>query len=169
MTQRVAWTSSPCPLPGSSEGRGDSHGREGHATSQAHRELSDDELLAYLDEQLPVERMASIEDEMRASEALRQRFAQLLQRRDSGELSVGEVWRTNRLSCPTRGTLGSYLLRVLDDDLTDYIQFHLETIGCRYCQAVMDELQNAALDGTPVVERRQRKFYESSVGHLKKD
>lgn len=127
--------------------------------------LTDDELRAYLDEQLPVERMASIEDQARSSEGLRQRLADLVQQRESGELSVGEVWRQYRLSCPSRATLGSYLLNVLDDDHADYIRFHLETIGCRYCAASVDELQSARASSSPATQRRQR-FFESSVGRL---
>lgn len=127
--------------------------------------LTDDELLAYLDEQLAVERMAAIEEQARKSDELRQRLAALIQGRDSSELSVGEVWRRNRLSCPTRATLGSYLLGVLDDDSSDYIRFHLETISCRYCAATVEELQQANASH-PTTARRQR-FFESSIGHLR--
>lgn len=127
--------------------------------------LTDDELLAYLDEQLAVERMAAIEEQARKSDELRQRLAALIQGRDSSELSVGEVWRRNRLSCPTRATLGSYLLGVLDNDSSDYIRFHLETISCRYCAATVEELQQATAPH-PTTTRRQR-FFESSIGHLR--
>mgnify|MGYP006272648337 CR=1 FL=1 len=129
--------------------------------------LTDDELLAYLDEQLAVERMTAIEEQARRSEELRQRLAALIQSRDSSELSVGEVWRRNRLSCPTRATLGSYLLNVLDDDQTDYIRFHLETITCRYCAATVEELQQATTP-QPTATRRQR-IFESSIGHLRQE
>ena len=130
--------------------------------------FTDDELRAYLDEQLPVERMAAIEDAVRSSVELRAQLAELLQQRESGELSVGEVWRKHRLSCPTRATLGSYLLEVLDEPQTDYIRFHLETIGCRYCAALVDELQNAASVTQPATTRR-KKFFESSVGRLRSE
>lgn len=130
--------------------------------------FTDDELLAYLDEQLAVERATSLEQLLRTDEALRQRLAEVIQRRDSGEHSVGEIWRHNRLSCPSRATLGSFVLGVLDDELADYIQFHLETIGCRYCRATLDELQQSQAPSQPVQERR-RKFFESSVGRLRRD
>lgn len=127
---------------------------------------TDDELRAYLDEQLPVERMSVIEEQARSSEGLRYRLADLVQQRESGELSVGEVWRQHRLSCPSRATLGSYLLNVLGDDEADYIRFHVETIGCRYCAASLDEL-HAALMSTPPATERRRRFFESSVGRLR--
>ena len=65
----------------------------------------------------------------------------LLQERDRGEHSVGAIWRRQRLSCVKREQLGSYLLGVLDDDVQDYIQFHLRTIGCAYCLANLADLQ----------------------------
>lgn len=130
--------------------------------------FTDDELLAYLDEQLAVERATSLEHFLRTDEPLRQRLAEVIQRRDSGEHSVGEIWRHNRLSCPSRATLGSLVLGVLNDELADYIQFHLDTIGCRYCRATLDELQQSQAQSQPVQERR-RKFFESSVGRLRRD
>ncbi len=128
-------------------------------------EFTDDELLAFLDEELAVARAAELERELRDSEAIRRRLSEIIQRRESGEHSVGEVWRRNRLSCPTRATLGSYVLGVLEGPLADYIQFHLQTIGCRYCQATYAELQQATAAVAPV-ETRRRKFFESSVGRL---
>ena len=130
-------------------------------------EFTDDELLAFLDEQLAVDRAAELERILRDSEAMRRRLSEILQRRESGEHSVGEVWRHNRLSCPTRATLGSYVLGVLDGPLADYIQFHLHTIGCRYCQATYSELQQATAAPAPI-ETRRRRFFESSVGRLRK-
>ena len=62
--------------------------------------------------------------------------ASLLDRQvEPGEHSVGAIWRRQRLSCPPREQLGSYLLGVLDDDVQNYIQFHLQTIGCAFCLA----------------------------------
>lgn len=126
--------------------------------------FTDDELLAFLDEQLPAARAMDLEQQLRSSEPLRLRLSELIQGRESGEHSVGAIWRTHRLSCPTRATLGSYLLGVLDDPSSDYVRFHLETIGCRYCEATFVELQQAATP-QPVAERRRR-FFESSVGGL---
>ena len=46
-----------------------------------------------------------------------------------------------RLSCPTRDQLGSHLLGALSAEQADYIQFHVETIGCRLCQANIEDLR----------------------------
>jgi anti-sigma factor RsiW len=129
-------------------------------------EFTDDELLAYLDELLPVQRMAAIEKLLRASESLRRRVADLARRRDQGVHSVGEIWRRWRLSCPTRSQLGSYVLDALEPAYRDYIDFHIETVGCRICAANLSDLQQDARS-RPEVSRRRRKYFESSAGYLK--
>jgi hypothetical protein len=127
------------------------------------------ELEAFLDESLPVERMAAIEQALRGSDQLQQRLTEINGRRDAGVHSIGEIWRRHRLSCPTRDQLGSYLLGVLPDE-ADYVKFHLETIGCRYCTASLEDLrrEQSAADADKVQQRRQR-YFQSSVGHLRRD
>jgi hypothetical protein len=130
--------------------------------------FSDDELLAFLDEQLPVERASSLETMLRDSSDMRQRLAALIRRRDQGGHTVGEIWRRNRLSCPTRSTLGSHLLGVLDDSLSQYVEFHLKTIGCRMCNAVVTELEDSREPKSANTHRRKR-YFESSAGLLRND
>jgi hypothetical protein len=126
------------------------------------------ELEAYLDESLPAERMAAIEAELRASDALRQDLVEINGRRDAGVHSLGDIWRRHRLSCPTREQLGSYLLQILDAGTADYVKFHLEKIECRRCQANLDDLQRQQAGSEPVaVESRRRRYFQSSVGHLR--
>lgn len=129
--------------------------------------FTDDELIAFLDEQLPVERASDLERSLRDSTALRERLAEQIRRRDQGGHTVGEIWRRNRLSCPNRTTLGSYLLGVLDEQLMDYIQFHLETVGCRYCNAVLSELTDAQSASDADDHQRRRRYFESSAGLLR--
>jgi anti-sigma factor RsiW len=133
-------------------------------------EFSDDDLLAWLDEQLPVERMTALEQALRDSDELRKRVAAVSRRRDSGVHSVGEIWRRNRLSCPDREALGSWIFGVLDDNIEQYIDFHVNTVGCRLCQAMVSEFESVQQeqDEEPRVERTRR-FYESSAGLLPDD
>ena len=72
--------------------------------------ISDQALLAYLDESLASEKMAEIEGLLRNTTELRDRLAELISRRDSGVHTLGDIWRRNRLSCPSREELGSFLL-----------------------------------------------------------
>jgi len=132
-------------------------------------DFSNTELEAFLDEGLPAERMAAIEEALRASADLQQRVTAINGRRDAGVHSLGEIWRRHRLSCPTREELGSFLLGVLPKGAADYVKFHLETIQCRYCQASATDLksQQSAADAD-ATERRRHKYFQSSVGHLRK-
>ncbi|UUO06557.1 hypothetical protein M4951_24835 [Blastopirellula sp. J2-11] len=131
------------------------------------RPITRTELEAYLDEALPVERMAEIEKMLRDQPELSQQLLQINGRRDAGVHTIGEIWRRHRLTCPNRETLGSYLLQVLDEAEADYIRFHLETVGCRICQANLHDLASQqeaqADDGKP----RRQKYFQSSVGRLK--
>ncbi len=133
------------------------------AASDAH---SDADLLAYLDEMLPAERMTAIESDLRRNEALRLRVASLSRRRDDGIHSVGEIWRRRRLSCPTRKHLGGFLLGTLEPSLAEYVEFHLRSVGCRICAANLDDLERSTRTGGAATDRRRR-FFESSAGHLR--
>jgi hypothetical protein len=131
--------------------------------------FSNSELEAFLDESLPVDRMTAIEEALRGNEQLQQRLTAINGRRDAGVHSLGEIWRRRRLSCPTREQLGSYLLGVLPVDTANYVKFHVETIECRYCAASVGDLraQQSAAEADVALRRRQ-KYFQSSVGHLKK-
>jgi len=130
--------------------------------------FTDAELLAFLDEGLPVERMTAVEYELRQSAELRTRTAALRQKRDADGHSVGEIWRRERLSCPTRHQLGSFLLDALPAELTQYIQFHLETIGCRFCTANLDDLRQSAEQESTATAQRRQKFFQSSAGQMRR-
>ena len=139
-----------------------------HSESYAgeiHMTWTDRELTAWLDEMLPAERMAELEQQLRTDESLQSRVAQLIHHRDQGGNSVGEVWRRSGLSCPSRSELGGYLLSTLPKDASAYIEFHLLTVGCRVCQANLKDLEDHASsnDGVPA---RRRRFFESSAGLL---
>ncbi len=129
---------------------------------------SNSELEAYLDEVLPTDRMAAIEEALRGSEELQKRLTAVNGRRDAGVHSLGEIWRRHRLSCPSRQQLGSHLLGVLSREEADYIKFHTETIGCRYCTASINDLQSQQSAAESEVAHRRQKYFQSSVGHLRK-
>jgi hypothetical protein len=130
--------------------------------------LTQAELEAYLDEALPVERMAQLEQQLRDDPSLGQKLAAINARRDAGLHSLGEVWRRHRLTCPTREQLGSYLLGVMEQDEADYLRFHLEVSGCRACQANLEDLKTRQTDEPATVDRRRKKYFQSSAGHLRK-
>src|SRR6476646_3221103 len=115
-------------------------------------EFSNSELEAFLDEALPTERMAAIEEALRNSDELQKRLTTVNGRRDAGVHSLGEIWRRHRLSCPTRQQLGSYLLGVLEERHQQFVSFHVETAGCRLCQANLEDLRSQESEQTSAVE-----------------
>jgi hypothetical protein len=129
--------------------------------------FSEAELEGYVDEALPAERMVAIEEAARGDSALLARLAAVNSRRDAGVHSLGEIWRRNRLTCPTREQLGSLLLNVLPDEMAAYIRFHLDSIGCRYCQANLADLESQQAERA-TADRRRRKFFQSSAGYLER-
>jgi len=133
--------------------------------SEEHIPWTDQELASWLDESLPAERMTALEQQLRTDDSLKIRLGQLIQHRDQGGHSVGEIWRRGRLSCPGRSELGGYLLGTLPADQNDYIDFHLLTIGCRLCQANLQDLQEHQQNSDESGVRRRR-IFESSAGYL---
>jgi hypothetical protein len=124
-------------------------------------------LRAYLEDGLGEAETAEIERELRASDVLRDQLRQLLRDEDRGEHSLGAIWRRHRLTCPGREQLGSYLLDAMDPALSRYIRFHLETVGCPYCQANLADLKDKDRDAAPAKAKRQR-IFDSSAGLLKR-
>jgi hypothetical protein len=129
-------------------------------------EITREHLHAYLDDALSEPETARVEQSLRESEALRRTLRQVMQERDRGEHSLGAVWRRERLTCPSREQLGSYLLQVLDDAEQDYLDFHLQTVGCPYCVANLADLQALRQEPVPKAKERRRRFFESSAGYL---
>src|SRR5204862_1014220 len=129
-------------------------------------EVTPAQLHAFLDDALPEPEMARVEQALRDSDALRQALRQALQERDRGDHSLGAVWRRERLTCPTREQLGSYLLQVLDEPEQDYVEFHLHTVGCPYCLANLADLQALQKEPAPKAKERRRRFFQSSAGYL---
>ena len=128
------------------------------------------QLEAYLDESLPHEQMTAVEASLREDPQLTERLSELLGQRDAGVHLVGAIWRRHRLSCPTREHLGSFLLEVLPEEQAEYVRFHVETIGCRFCSANVDDLRqqhaNTDLDDS---HTRREKYFQTSAGYLASD
>jgi hypothetical protein len=126
------------------------------------------DLEAYLDEALPPEEMARIEKATRDDKGLVRQLASIHARRNAGMHSLGEIWRQHRLSCPSREELGSYLLGTLTEEHAEYLTFHLQVVGCRYCQANLADLQSQQADTEPATRRRRSKYFQSSAGYLRR-
>lgn len=130
-------------------------------------DFTDEELYAYADESLSTQRSNEIEQSLRGDLALSARLAGLLSDRDQGEHSLGQLWRRDRLSCPSRSVWAAFLDDRLGDGMKRYLQFHLDTIGCRMCAANLADLSQS--ESELQREIRARKIFQSSAGALRPD
>jgi hypothetical protein len=143
-------------------GNGRPSNRSGNPMAKITRELLD----SYLDDALGDTESAQVEQALRDSEPMRKMLQALMQERDRGEHSIGAIWRRERLSCPPRDQLGSYLLQVLEPSLQDYVDFHVNMIGCPFCSANLADLKALQEEAQPKTNERRRRFFESSAGYL---
>ena len=130
-------------------------------------DFTDAELAAFLDEALPAARCADLETALHQSDELRRRLIEVRGRETAGLHTIGAIWRRSRLSCPDRTELGRFAMQTLDEQSADYIRFHLEEIGCRYCQANLADMNESSQAADPIVKRRQ-KYFQTSAGYLRK-
>ena len=130
--------------------------------------FTDAELEAYIDEELDSDRASQLEETVRDDTALQERMAGINARRNSGVHTLGEIWRRQRLCVPTREELGSYLLGVLDEGHTQYIEFRLNVLRCPITIANLRDLQQAQQQVQEAETRKQR-YLQSSIGYLHDD
>jgi hypothetical protein len=131
--------------------------------------LSDRVLESFLDESLPAEESAVVEQALRDDPSLLERLSELIRRRDLGDHSLGAIWQRNRVTCADRSTLGAYLLGVLDDSARRYLDLHLNVVECRFCRANLDDMRLRRSEKNDETSARRRRYFESSVGRLKKN
>ena len=129
-------------------------------------QITREQLHAYLDDALSDPEAARVEQALRDDESLRKLLRQAMQERDRGDHSLGAVWRRERLTCPGREQLGSYLLQVLDEAEQGYIDFHVHTVGCPFCVANLADLRQRQQEAAPETRQRRRRFFETSAGLL---
>jgi len=84
----------------------------------------------------------------------------------SFENLLNEVWQQQRLSCLKRSTIGAYLLKTLDLDWHAYVDFHLNKLGCHFCQANLEDLQSKIAEND--TSEFHTRIMESTVGFLHK-
>ncbi len=130
-------------------------------------EITREMLRDYLNDALPDAELVLVEKAIREQQAVQALFHQIRQELDRGEHSLGAVWRRERLSCATREQLGAFLLQALDASQYDYIEFHLTTVGCPFCQANLDDLKRLQAEAAEPRTTRRRKIVDSSAGVLR--
>jgi len=130
--------------------------------------LSKQTLSDYMHDALPDAELAVVEQRLRAEPDARMLLEEVRQEEERGEHSIGAIWRREHISCPNRDQLGGYLLQALDEDLLNYIGFHLKIVGCSTCQANLDDLEQRQREAAASGRTRHRKIVDSSAGVLKR-
>ncbi len=130
-------------------------------------DITQSDLEAYLDEALPPEEMAVIEDAMRENPEMGERLIAIHGRRDAGVHTLGEIWRRHRLTCPSREQLILFIDGKLGEEESDYLKFHLEQIHCRLCVASCEDIRISRQDDDDS-ESRRRRFVDRSSTYLRK-
>lgn len=132
------------------------------------QEFSQADLEAYLDEGLPPDEMAAIEEAMRNNDDLRGKLAMIHGRRDAGIHTLGEIWRRYRLTCPSREHLVLYLDQRLSAEESEYIQFHLDEIHCRLCVASYEDIRISRQEEQDETDSRRQRLLDRSSTYLKR-
>ncbi len=81
------------------------------------------------------------------------------------ESMLTRMWEQHRPSCPKRSTVGKWLLGTLEEGWAGYVSFHIETLGCRFCQANWEDLRPDAQDDASNSVRDR--IMQSSVGFFR--
>ena len=75
-----------------------------------------------------------------------------------------DIWKFQRFSCPKRSTIGAYLLGTLDNEWHRYTDFHVNTLGCKFCRANLEDIQNQ--NAKKQSNRLRARIMESTAGFL---
>lgn len=130
-------------------------------------EFTQADLEAYLDEALPPDQMASIEDALRNNPEMATQLTAIHGRRDAGVHTLGEIWRRHRLTCPSREQLLLHLDQKLPESEGKYVQFHLEQVQCRLCTASFEDIRISRED-IQDDENLSKRFLDRSSTYLRK-
>jgi RNA polymerase sigma factor (sigma-70 family) len=82
---------------------------------------------------------------------------------DAQDSLLTRAWESLRPTCPKRSTLGRYLLQTLDSPWREHVDFHLKTLGCRFCQANLEDLRQ---ESTNEASPTRAQIFQSTVGFL---
>ena len=78
-----------------------------------------------------------------------------------------EIWELQRPSCPKRSTIGAHLLGTLDDQWHKYVDFHVSTLGCKFCRANLEDLEAQSKKSQST--KLRARIMQSTVGFLPKN
>jgi RNA polymerase sigma factor (sigma-70 family) len=104
----------------------------------------------------------------RAIKQIRERIASIPCDPSSEEFEnlLTDIWKLHRFTCPKRSTIGAFYLGTLDKAWHDYINFHINIIGCQFCLANLEDIktESARKQNTQL----QARIMQSTVGFLQR-
>ncbi len=59
-------------------------------------------------------------------------------------------------------------MQAMDDEQADFIRFHIEVSGCRFCEANAEDMRRRMKETGDMAHSRQKKYFDSSAGLLRK-
>lgn len=84
---------------------------------------------------------------------------------DAGASLLTEVWEEFRPTCPKRSTIGRFQLGTLDEQWRQYVEFHLNKLGCEFCKANLEDLQKEEAQQPKALHDR---VFQSTAGFFQK-
>jgi RNA polymerase sigma factor (sigma-70 family) len=82
------------------------------------------------------------------------------------ETLLTRLWEEHRPSCPKRSTLGKMILGLVPTDWMDYVDFHVNTLGCKACHANLQDLKNETQQRP--TRSLSNRIMQSSIGFFRK-
>jgi hypothetical protein len=56
---------------------------------------------------------------------------------------------------------------VLSSDHAEYLVFHIEKVGCRFCRANLDDMKRQQGETSEATASRRTRYFQSSAGYLR--
>lgn len=82
---------------------------------------------------------------------------------EAADSILTRAWETLRPTCPKRSTLGRYLLQTLESPWREHVDFHLNRLGCRFCQANLEDLRAQSISQASPMPAQ---IFQSTVGFM---
>ena len=131
-------------------------------------QFTDADLEAYLDESLDSDRATEIEDALANDKDVLSRLAMINGRRDAGIHTLGEIWRRNQIGVPTPEVMGNFILGILPEGDSQYIQFRMDELKCCFTLAMFNDLKTQQSENSELSQTRRERIYKTSAGLLKR-
>lgn len=85
-------------------------------------------------------------------------------------ISIGDLWQRERISCPHKDLLMAFAMKSLDREQSEFIDFHINTVGCPACQAEASRAEDALDKKAPErVQKACEKSLHSTAVFLQKN